>query len=317
MTNFPPVRGLSFGSKIAIQASIINTPTLSTLTISANQFAVGNAQGTIIGIVQGLTSGSILLLTNSFSGAVQLVSGVLQVGPTPPTGTSTFNIQLTEVLSNASNSPNITSLSILANYLAIPVNITIPTISGTAQVGQTLTAATNGTWTNSPSSYTYQWNDGGVPIGGATANTYVPVSGDIGDLISVSVTAINGLGPSLPATSAATSAVIDIIPTINTAASIPGTPRVGSPITAIDAIWNNSVTSLAYQWKVAGVNGTGAGATTLTYTPVSGDLGSTLTITVTATNTGGTSAPSTSAASAAVQAALTANSTPYVILLAA
>src|ERR1700730_11800667 len=159
MTNFPPIRGLSFGNKIAIQAEIISTPTLSTLTISANQFTVGNAQGTIIGTVQGLTSGSILLLTDSFSGAVQLVSGVLQVGPTPPTGTSTFNIQLTEVLSNATNSPNITTISISEVNLGVPV------------------------------------------------------------------------------------------PTINTAASIPGTPHVGSPITAIDAIWNNSVTSLAYQWN--------------------------------------------------------------------
>jgi len=184
----------------------------------------------------------------------------------------------------------------------VPIETALPTISGTAKVGQTLTATT-GTWTNSPSSFTYQWNDGGIPIAGATASTYVPVSGDVGDFLTVSVTAINGMGSSFPATSAATAAVIDIIPTINTPASIPGTPQVGQPITAIDAIWNHSVTSRTYQWKAAGVNGTGAGATTLAYTPASGDLGDTLTITVTATNSGGTSAPSTSAASAAVIAA--------------
>jgi hypothetical protein len=183
----------------------------------------------------------------------------------------------------------------------LPVNTALPTISGTAQNGQTLTA-TNGTWTNSPASYAYQWKRAGVPIAGATASTYVPVQADVGSTLTVSVTATNASG-SGTATSAPTSAVIDIAPTINTAASIPGTPQVGTPITAIDAIWNYTVTSRAYQWKVAGVNGTGAGATTLTYTPAAGDLGSTLTITVTATNSGGTSAPSTSAASAAVIAA--------------
>jgi hypothetical protein len=179
-----------------------------------------------------------------------------------------------------------------------PLNTILPAISGTVQVGQTL-SATNGTWTNNPTSFTYQWNRSGAPIGGATASTYVPVSADVGSTLTVTVVATNGFGPS-SAASAATSAVIDVIPTINTAASIPGTPQVGVAITAIDAIWNNSVTSRAYQWKVAGVNGAGSGATTLSYTPTGGDFGKTLTVTVTATNSGGTSAPSTSAASAAV-----------------
>ena len=96
---------------------------------------------------------------------------------------------------------------------------------------------------------------------------------------------------------------IAIIPAINTPATIPGTPQVGTPSTAMDATWFNGVTSETWQWKSAGVNATGAGATTLTYTPVSGDLGNTLTITVTATNSGGTSVPSTSSNSAAVIAA--------------
>lgn len=39
---------------------------------------------------------------------------------------------------------------------AIPANVVLPSIAGTPQVGQTLTANT-GTWTNSPVSYAYQW----------------------------------------------------------------------------------------------------------------------------------------------------------------
>jgi hypothetical protein len=88
----------------------------------------------------------------------------------------------------------------------VPVNTVLPTIAGTAQVGQTLTA-TNGTWANSPTSFTYQWNRAGTAIGGATASTYVPVAADVGNTLTVAVIAKNSSGSSAPATSAATSAV--------------------------------------------------------------------------------------------------------------
>src|SRR5436189_6351295 len=39
---------------------------------------------------------------------------------------------------------------------AVPSNSSLPTVSGTAQQGQTLTT-TNGTWSGSPTSYTYDW----------------------------------------------------------------------------------------------------------------------------------------------------------------
>ncbi|MDI7923398.1 hypothetical protein [Ferirhizobium litorale] len=86
-----------------------------------------------------------------------------------------------------------------------PNNSVLPTITGTAQVGQTLTSTT-GTWTGSPT-YARQWKADGVAISDATAATYVPVIGDIGKTITVTLTATNAAG-SAYVTSAATAAVI-------------------------------------------------------------------------------------------------------------
>jgi hypothetical protein len=76
-----------------------------------------------------------------------------------------------------------------------PVNLTAPTILGIGQVGQTLTA-TNGTWTNSPTSYAYQWYRAGVAIGGQTASTYSSVSADINQTVTATVVATNSHGSS-------------------------------------------------------------------------------------------------------------------------
>lgn len=88
-----------------------------------------------------------------------------------------------------------------------PANTVAPAITGTAKVGQTLTASL-GTWTGKPTPVlTRQWKAAGVAIPGATAATYIPVVGDIGKVITVTVTGTNSTGTK-SATSAATAAVI-------------------------------------------------------------------------------------------------------------
>ena len=49
----------------------------------------------------------------------------------------------------------------------VPVNTVLPAITGTVRAGETLTCGT-GTWTESPSSYAYQWYEDGSPIIGAS-----------------------------------------------------------------------------------------------------------------------------------------------------
>jgi len=95
---------------------------------------------------------------------------------------------------------------------APPVNTSLPTVSGTAQDGQTLTASA-GAWSGGPTGYGYGWQDcdaGGAsctPIAGASAASYTAQPSDVGHTLRVVVTASNG-GGSATATSAPTAAVV-------------------------------------------------------------------------------------------------------------
>jgi hypothetical protein len=77
---------------------------------------------------------------------------------------------------------------------AAPSNTGSPIVSGTPQVGQQMSVS-NGSWSGSPTSYRYQWQDckSGqcTNVSGATASTYTPVSGDVGDNLDAVVTATN------------------------------------------------------------------------------------------------------------------------------
>jgi hypothetical protein len=93
-----------------------------------------------------------------------------------------------------------------------PVNTAPPTVSGTAQTGQTLSAST-GSWSESPTAYAYQWqhcDSSGAncsPISGATTHVYAVGSPDVGSTLRVAVTASNSAGSSAPASSSQTAVV--------------------------------------------------------------------------------------------------------------
>ncbi|HET7052776.1 MAG TPA: IPT/TIG domain-containing protein [Solirubrobacterales bacterium] len=83
--------------------------------------------------------------------------------------------------------------------LSAPVADQWPAISGSAIVGETL-ETTEGTWENSPTSYTYQWlrcdplSGGCVEIAGATTNEYTLAAADVGRRLIAEVTAHNATG---------------------------------------------------------------------------------------------------------------------------
>ena len=195
-----------------------------------------------------------------------------------------------------------------------PTNTALPTVSGSAVEGQTLSAS-NGSWTGSPTSYAYQWQDCNssgescVSISGATASSYKLAARDVGSTMRVVVTASNA-GGSTPASSAATAVVVPAPPP-----HLRRTPRC--PLSAgplwkarrsarATARWTGSPTSYAYQWQDCNSSGEScvsiSGATASSYKLAVKDVGSTMRMVVTASNTGG-STPASSAATAAVVAA--------------
>ena len=98
-----------------------------------------------------------------------------------------------------------------------PQNTVAPVVSGSALVATTLTT-TDGTWTNSPTGFSYDWQrdcgGGFVSIGAADQDTYVTGSADIGCTIQCVVTASNAQG-SNSATSNSIGPIVLIPPAAN------------------------------------------------------------------------------------------------------
>ena len=85
-----------------------------------------------------------------------------------------------------------------------------PTISGTAQVGETLTVDTSGIDDADGMSgavFSYQWLANGADVAGATSDTYTPVADDVGKAIKVKVSFRDDRNHQESLTSAATAAV--------------------------------------------------------------------------------------------------------------
>lgn len=190
-----------------------------------------------------------------------------------------------------------------------PANTVLPVISsdGTPVTGETVTADT-GTWSNTPTSYAYQWKRNGSNIAGATASSYTLLAADEGQSLTVTVTATNA-GGSASATSAAITpsyapAVSAPVNTVAPAIATDGTPEVGETVTCSTGTWDNSPTSYAYQWRRNGV--LIAGATAASYTLTVSDVGTNrLACSVTATNAGGSTTANTASISPVLSGAAT------------
>lgn len=169
--------------------------------------------------------------------------------------------------------------------------LTRPSLAGTPRVGTQMTAD-SGSWSPTPTAFTYQWLRNGAAISGATGRTYTPTATDAGRDLGVRVTVTRAGHTSQTVTSDALR-----VPTVNFSASptpkITGTKGVGKTLTASAGTWSPTPSTLSYQWKRNGK--TISGATSRTYVPTTADAGRYLTVTVTARRTGYTTKSTTSA----------------------
>ncbi|WP_068112942.1 carboxypeptidase regulatory-like domain-containing protein [Nocardioides dokdonensis] len=137
-------------------------------------------------------------------------------------------------------------------------NRTAPRITGTPRVGETL-STTDGTWTNEPTSFAYQWLADGVAIAGATRSTQQLSDAETGKRITVRVTASKAGLTSGTATSAPTEAVTTGPITNKTLPVISGTAAPGGTLRSSTGTWDPSTgLTFSYQWRADGAPIAGA-----------------------------------------------------------
>ncbi len=185
-----------------------------------------------------------------------------------------------------------------------------PTISGTAQLGETLTADASDIADADGLdnvSFTYQWIADDSAIAGATASTYTLGAADDGKAVKVRVSFTDDAGHAESLTSAATDAVaVAARPNspVTGAPTITGTAQLGETLTAdtsgiADADGLDNAT-FAYQWIAD--DSAVAGATAATYTLAAADERKAIKVRVSFTDDAGHAESLTSAATAAVAA---------------
>ena len=181
-----------------------------------------------------------------------------------------------------------------------------PTISGTPQLEQTLTASTSDIddedgLTNV--SYSYQWIAGGSDIAGATGSTYTLTASEQGQTVQVRVTFTDDADNEETLTSEATEAVAAKPNSEATGEPvIGGTPQVGETLTADTAniVDQDGLTnvSYSYQWIAGGTDIDGA--TSSTHTLTASEQGQTIQVRVTFTDDADNEETLTSEATVAV-----------------
>ncbi len=179
--------------------------------------------------------------------------------------------------------------------IGAPFNTVVPNISGTLRIGSTQTV-TVGTWSNSPVSYTYQWQSSAngvtwVDISGAINATYIP-SFEVANLqVRANVTATNSIG----SVTIATSQLQNFSPPQATVIPrITGTFVVGQTLTSDHGTWPETIAGYAFQWQKSSDGGVTwiniLGASSSTYVLSISDAGLLIRSQVSLTTNAGTSA---------------------------
>lgn len=214
---------------------------------------------------------------NEFTGTITVVSA------------GTCNLTATS-LGNLLNDQDQLSKSLTISIIAKSSVISEPTVSGTNRAGMTLTA-TSGTWSNSASSYSYQWKSSATSdgtysdIAGADSPTYILMAADVGRFIKVSVIANNAGGASTAWLSSARGSIDDYLAGLNPVLSTATATDDGFTftITNYSASYTFAATTTSGSVSLTGANGVVTGL------PANG----TATVTVTSSRAGYTTLSTT------------------------
>ncbi len=123
-----------------------------------------------------------------------------------------------------------------------PVASAPPVITGTPQVGSVLSAS-SGLWSDTPT-FAFQWFSGSGVVTGATASSYIVQASDIGNALTVAVTATNAAGSGV-SLSASTAAVTQPPPPVDY-----GPDNLGATVvspTEVDLSWTAVLNAQCYQ----------------------------------------------------------------------
>lgn len=232
---------VSWSQANAASYSVSGTISGSSFPINGTSSYTGNASGSTASFDVTLGSGGGTFTANSvtvYSGASQTgVSFTFTPGSAPQTTP-------TDKTSSNTGSGSVTYT------VPAPVNTVAPSVTPTSgTVGSTTYSSTTGTWTNSPTSYAYQWQylDQGstyLSISGATSSSYSPPSNffslGYASPIRCRVTATNASGSTAAFSNTAT---VSLGVPSGGSVTLSGTGVAGTTITATTSGWSGSPTS--------------------------------------------------------------------------
>ena len=240
------------------------------------------------------------------------ISGAISSTYVPASTDEGFTVRVVVKASNGVGSPVSVASATSAKVTGAPANTVLPSISGNAVAGQTLSVSP-GTWTGYPApAYSYQWQectdssgDGCNTVQSGSNSQFTLHTADDGLYLQVVVSASNGIAPDAGATSASVGPVTDA-PANTSLPTIAGTVSSGDTLIASPGTWSGyPASSYSYLWQDCPDN-SGNGCQTVEsgsndqYTLGVGDEGDLVRVLVTATNGIGSGATADSAFTVAV-----------------
>ncbi|WP_310961925.1 carboxypeptidase regulatory-like domain-containing protein [Nocardioides terrisoli] len=259
-------------------------------------------------VISGLTNGAYDLQISGDDGGDCNQGTRFLTGSNGATSTSDASLATVAISRNSTNTQNIT----YGDPKFAAGTVTISGASAGGPVVGTVLTANKGTWTPTPTSFTFQWFADGEPIVGATESTFTPTAAQVGSKLSVTVTG-HGAGHSDTDSSSAQTAPVVLPKVVNNAApTISGSPVPGDTLTASTGTWTPSTgLSFHYAWMSDGKPAVGA-ADSPTYPVQPGSVGDVITVTVTAHKDGYRDGTATSAGTTVHNAAVTVTGTPTI-----